>query len=177
MTGPLMRGNWYHSKDRTERHGPVSTDELRDMIRRGALPPDTLVWREGMTDWASAAEQPELQSTEPSTQPAAGSIPANFGGWLRFVGITSIGIGVLYCASCIGVLWGILLIVAGTSLLGARSALDQISDVPAPFIPFLHKLNTFFVVTGLTYIIILAGAALVLIFYGGFMIAALSNLN
>ena len=199
-----MQRSWYYSKDRTERQGPGSTDELRELLRRGLLPADALVWREGMSDWTPASEQAELSATAsediaasatppppPTTAtsttpaqpaatpqpPVAGTIPTSFGGWLRFVGIASIVMGTLYCASCFGILWGVLLIIGGVSLLGARTALNNVSEVPPAFIPFLHKLNTFFVVMGVAYILMLAGAALVLIFYGGFMIAALSSLG
>ena len=183
-----MQRSWYYSKDRTERQGPVSTEQLRALIRQGAVAPDTLVWAEGMTDWIAASSTPELLSPEsPVPAPQAGSteaeasspvlIPPNLGAWLRFVGIMSILMGIVYCASCFGILWGVLLIVGGVALLGARSALEQITAVPAEFIPLLDRLNTFFLVTGIAYIIMLVGTALVFVFYGGLMIAALSNLQ
>ncbi len=181
-----MQRSWYYSKDRTERQGPVSTEQLRALIRQGTVSPDTLVWAEGMTDWITASATPELRSPElPATAPQAEPteaaspvlVPPNLGAWLRFVGIMSILMGVVYCASCFGILWGVLLIVGGVALLGARSALEQITEVPAAFIPFLDRLNTFFLVTGIAYIIMLVGTALVFVFYGGLMIAALSNLQ
>ncbi len=186
-----MNRSWYYSKDRTNREGPVSTDELRARFLQGDLPPETVVWSQGMTDWAPITAHPELQSAEapppamptPPPQPAApgaaptGRVPPSFGGWLRFVGIASIVMGILYCASCFGILWGVLLIIGGAALLSARTALDRITEVPPSFEPFLQKLNTFFIVTGIAYLIMLVGAALVLIFYSGFMIAALSNLS
>lgn len=40
--------------------GPVSEDELADLIREGIIAPETRVWREGMEDWQPLAELPEL---------------------------------------------------------------------------------------------------------------------
>jgi hypothetical protein len=38
-----------------QQQGPVSEDQLRQMVVTGALSPDTLVWREGMADWQPLA--------------------------------------------------------------------------------------------------------------------------
>lgn len=46
----------YHYADGDQQRGPVGRDELRGRIR-----PDTLVWREGMTDWRPAMEVEELR--------------------------------------------------------------------------------------------------------------------
>ena len=49
--------------------GPVSTATLQDLIKCGALSGDTLVWREGLTNWVPVQFVPELN--------AAGAIPAS----------------------------------------------------------------------------------------------------
>lgn len=46
---------WHYAKD-GQRKGPVSEDALRNMARDGALSPTDLVWREGMSEWAPAAQ-------------------------------------------------------------------------------------------------------------------------
>lgn len=38
-----------------QQQGPVSEDELRQMVATGVLTPDTLVWREGMAEWQPLA--------------------------------------------------------------------------------------------------------------------------
>src|SRR3954468_1593053 len=38
-----------------QQQGPVSEDQLRQMVATGALTPDTLVWREGMPEWQPLA--------------------------------------------------------------------------------------------------------------------------
>lgn len=40
----------------------VGTDELRAALASSILPPSTLVWREGMKEWAPASSMPELAS-------------------------------------------------------------------------------------------------------------------
>ncbi len=40
----------------------VGTDELRAALASSILPPSTLVWREGMKEWAAASTMPELAS-------------------------------------------------------------------------------------------------------------------
>lgn len=178
-----MERSWYYSKDRTDRQGPVSTEQLRTMIDQGAVPTDALVWSEGMTDWTPVATQADLQpankspATPPPNPDTAAYIPANLGGWLRFVGTMSILMGALYCATCVGILWGVLLIIGGVALLGAQSAMDQITEVPPAFVPFLDRLNTFFLVTGVAYIIMLISIALGFIFYGGILIAAVMSME
>src|SRR5215468_5979020 len=42
---------WYYAKD-GQPMGPVSAAVLREMALGGALLPETLVWREGMSNWA-----------------------------------------------------------------------------------------------------------------------------
>ena len=42
---------WYYSDAQRAQHGPVTADELAALHGRGRLPPDALVWREGMAGW------------------------------------------------------------------------------------------------------------------------------
>jgi uncharacterized RDD family membrane protein YckC len=42
--------NWYYSEN-GERRGPVSEVDLLELSKGGKLPLDTLVWRDGWTDW------------------------------------------------------------------------------------------------------------------------------
>jgi hypothetical protein len=41
--------------------GPVSEDQLKDMLTSGALRPDDLVWQEGMANWTAIQGLPALQ--------------------------------------------------------------------------------------------------------------------
>ena len=42
---------WYYSDAQRQQHGPVTPGDLAAMHTKGQLPPDTLVWREGMSEW------------------------------------------------------------------------------------------------------------------------------
>jgi len=42
---------WYYSDAQRTQHGPVGAGDLAAMHTKGTLPPETLVWREGMSDW------------------------------------------------------------------------------------------------------------------------------
>lgn len=42
---------WYYSDARRLQQGPVSAGDLAALHARGLLPPETLVWREGMSEW------------------------------------------------------------------------------------------------------------------------------
>lgn len=44
--------------------GPVSEDELRDLIKNGIISEETRVWKEGMADWLTVAEIPELKNSQ-----------------------------------------------------------------------------------------------------------------
>jgi membrane protease subunit (stomatin/prohibitin family) len=49
--------------------GPVAVADLPARIASGELTPDTLVWREGMTEWARAGDVAEVNATFPATPP------------------------------------------------------------------------------------------------------------
>lgn len=63
--------NWYYSEN-NEQRGPIPENEFDFLVRAGKITPDTMVWREGMTDW-----QPwrEVRPEEP-----AGPVPPPIGG-------------------------------------------------------------------------------------------------
>jgi hypothetical protein len=42
--------NWFYALN-GQQNGPVSEDQLNDLVRTGAIDQDTLVWREGMAEW------------------------------------------------------------------------------------------------------------------------------
>ena len=47
--------NWYYV-ERGQQAGPVSEEQLDEMVRSGKVRPDTLVWREGMAAWSPYRE-------------------------------------------------------------------------------------------------------------------------
>jgi hypothetical protein len=50
---------WFYARGDMQR-GPVSEDELADLIKDGIIAPETRVWREGMEDWQPLAKVPEI---------------------------------------------------------------------------------------------------------------------
>lgn len=46
---------WYYEADRQQR-GPVTDEEFANLVNTGAVRAETLVWREGWTDWKSYSQ-------------------------------------------------------------------------------------------------------------------------
>lgn len=53
--------NWYYAVDGGSQ-GPFDDGALIDLVRRGAIGPTTLVWREGMAAWTPAGDLAEVQA-------------------------------------------------------------------------------------------------------------------
>lgn len=67
---------WYYAKG-TERHGPVTEEQLHRLAATGKLQPSDLVWRKGMAQWQQAESiqglfppQPMVKGATQATQPA-----------------------------------------------------------------------------------------------------------
>lgn len=67
-----MASKWFYSQGGVRR-GPVSSSELRQLAREGALKPQDLLWKEGMAEWLPASKTqglfPEASKAEPSSAP------------------------------------------------------------------------------------------------------------
>ncbi len=63
---------WHYMKNGSQ-NGPASVDEVRSLLSSGALPGDTLVWREGLAGWVAANTLSEFSG---AAQPAAAPAPA-----------------------------------------------------------------------------------------------------
>ena len=63
--------DWFYGKDNAQ-HGPVSDLEIRNLIVSGHINMDTIVWREGMSDWIPMKDVPEFQSVTGNTASSAG---------------------------------------------------------------------------------------------------------
>jgi type IV pilus assembly protein PilA len=69
--------DWYYSTDHQQPSGPVDTNHLRTMLATGQLPAATLLWREGLPRWHSAAElADELGPSSPPETSKADLPPA-----------------------------------------------------------------------------------------------------
>ncbi len=103
--------SWFYASEGHQK-GPFPEAQLRDLITRGAVRADTLVWTEGMAGWQRAGEIPGLMpaSSAPPSIPQAGGPPPTVAGRSYAGGALSVDLP----------LWGffgrVLLYVIGTAL-------------------------------------------------------------
>ena len=60
--------SWFFAKD-GQQHGPVTEDDLSDMLATGTLSTDALVWTKGMKEWRPAKEVESLIHRDPLPPP------------------------------------------------------------------------------------------------------------
>ncbi len=136
-------GAWWYALG-TERRGPVSEPVVHDLVGSGVIRADTLVWREGMAEWAAAARMPELAPrfggglvSQPATAPPPGGgapptmrgtapQPAPNDGVIEAVipyrngaALAAYYLGVFSLIPALGVLLGVLALVLGAMGLAA----------------------------------------------------------
>ena len=64
--------NWYYA-DNGQQKGPINELDLATLARNGSIKPDTLVWREGLTEWQQLSlARPDLANVEGS--PSIGGV-------------------------------------------------------------------------------------------------------
>jgi hypothetical protein len=112
----MSNRSWFYASE-GQQLGPYPEAQLRDLIARGSVRADTLVWTEGMAGWQKAAEIPGLMSSVsgPPVIPQAGGAPVIASGYRG--GTLSIDVG----------LWPLL----GRSLL---YIIGLLLVVPAPWV-------------------------------------------
>ncbi len=168
---------WYYSDNGTDRKGPVSDSELRQL----QLSPATLVWSEGMASWAplsslaapaaGAASPLRMATVAPGAAltpgPAAGDSapPAGLTSWMTFVGVMNIIGGVFACLSCFGLIYGIPLIMGGSALLGAKNIIAAMTSVDTGMSAFLEQLRKAFKLTGWAYILMIVMSVIIMVVY------------
>jgi hypothetical protein len=62
---------WFYAQD-DNRLGPVPVEQIAQLVMKGELGRDALVWRHGLTDWTEAGRIPEIASLLPPPLPAGG---------------------------------------------------------------------------------------------------------
>src|ERR1700737_4510051 len=71
----MAERSWFFASN-GQQQGPVPEAQFRDLIARGSVTPDTLVWSEGMAGWQRAGEIPGLMSGgRPPAMPQSGPPP------------------------------------------------------------------------------------------------------
>jgi len=186
-----MEKNWYYSADGQEKKGPVLESELLQLLASGQISATTLVWCEGMANWAQASTVATLQ-TPPSvaaSAPAAAvplaaapvgggvPVPQGLGGWMTFVGVMHIIGGAFACLSCIGLIYGIPMIIGGAGLIGAKNLFATLSGVDPAMLPALEKQRSAFKALGWSYIMMFIFTVIFMIVYGVVIFAMLGRMQ
>lgn len=133
--------DWFYGKDNAQ-HGPVSDLEIRNLISTNQITQDTIIWREGMTDWIPLKDVPEFQvtpsvqgavpggtqGTPGATTPYAGQQPYVGGGIpTEGLAIASLVCGILAIISCY--VWGLFGIPA---VICGHMSIKKINNSPTP---------------------------------------------
>jgi hypothetical protein len=168
-----MEKLWFYTQGASEeKQGPVSDVEMRRLLADGSLQPADLVWTEGMSNWVPVGTVPELQPSPGSAtamkQAPATGLPEGLSSWMTFTAVMTIIGGILQCLGCITALIGIPAIVGGVALLAAKDMLAKLpADHPA-LAPFLSKLKTFCLASGIVYIVtlVLGAIAILVVAFG-----------
>lgn len=162
---------WYYVNPRTrDKIGPHDEAFVRAKFIAGEIPPDSLVWHDGLAAWIPAREAfSALQS--PSGSEGKVPLPDGLRGWMTFVGVMTILTFLLPSV----LLYGLPMLLAGIAALGARAALDRAPFVSPDTIPFFIKLRSFFCCWGWMYIIGLFLTVLVLLAYAAGALWMLSS--
>lgn len=185
-----MERMWHYTIGGKDPRGPIPESELRALIEAGQLSRAELVWSEGMAEWEPLSQRVEFSAFDSKRHASADDLllaapppvtsvvaaqsalrddraPAPFGGWLTFVGIMNILGGCLLTLTCVGIPLGVLMIIAGAAAMGARTALDGVRSPPGDYAPALAKFRTYFVLTGVMFLLQLVGFLLVLVNMSG----------
>lgn len=169
----MNTASWYYARaGAPNRSGPLPTRLLLAMLGDGTLSPDDLVWREGLPDWVRAGSLPEL-----SPDPAPAAPFSRLRHWLTMAGLLGIVTGIGGCLTLVGAVSGVLLIVGGTALLGARSALDATPPLDPAWRPFFDHLARYARATAWALFLGILSTLFFLFFYFGLFSGILTGVG
>lgn len=63
-----MTAEWYYN-GHWGQIGPLSLEQVKELVEAGVIGRDTVVWRAGMSNWVAASGVPELSSAFVASQP------------------------------------------------------------------------------------------------------------
>lgn len=69
-----MASEWYYAKEGAQQ-GPVSDEQIEQLIAAGHIQPTDLVWKNGMADWQPLAQIPEFAGVAVAAPPAMPATP------------------------------------------------------------------------------------------------------
>jgi hypothetical protein len=150
-----METNWFYTVDGQEKKGPVPESELRQLLASGQVTAVTLVWCEGMANWAPAGQVAGLQppvatgaAPAAGTPPAGAPIPPGLTSWMTFVAVMKMIHGIIMCLTCVGAIAGVPKIISSVNFLNAKNMLATMPVVDPAMLPFLEKLRVGFKALG-----------------------------
>lgn len=150
-----MDRTWFYAADGQDKKGPVSDGEMKQLLASGQLTAATLVWSEGMANWAPAGSIAGLQAPGAVTAgPVAGTpaggvpVPPGLTSWMTFVAIMKMIHGVIMCLTCIGAIAGVPKIISSVNFMNAKNMLATMPTVDPAMLPFLEKLRVGFKALG-----------------------------
>lgn len=115
----------------------------------------------------------ELPAPSPAPPEAPRGVPPGLEGWLGFIGVILCIGGALNCLSCINLPFGILMLLGGVALFGAKGLLKDMTTVDAPTARFLEKLKSAAQFIGIGFIVMLVVVALLMLVYFSFFVAVI----
>ena len=122
---------WYYGKDNSQ-HGPISENEIRNLLSTKQIDPNTIIWCEGMDNWQPLIEVPEFSPTNNNANQyyappqQAGSHHQHYNSRNDGMAIASLVCGILGLILC-GLFTGIPAIICGhISLSRIKSATTPI---------------------------------------------------
>lgn len=148
---------WYYADANNLRIGPINEEKLLSLWQEGLVRDDTLVWREGFAGWVAIASA----LTPPQVAEETFPIPSGLRGWLAFDGLSLCLAGIPACA----LLLGIPMVLAGTALLLASSALPK-RVAGYDCLPFFKHLRLAAVMGGILFLAVLVFLAVGFLFAG-----------
>ncbi len=180
-----MTEKWYLYQNNQQK-GPYSFEQLAQEARQGLIDPADLVWHKGLEGWVRASQVKQLL---PAAQQQTGAAAKTHQGiscqddtkllqlrsWLGFVGIMTVIGGAISAISglfafIIGAVPGIITVILGVKLLGAKKTVDTMLEEssagisPATFDKFIDSLRGYFKIMGILIIIGLILGFLVTVF-------------
>jgi len=88
--------DWYYAID-ADQKGPVKEEEFQQLVQQGVITPQTLVWKEGFSEWRPYGES--AASSRPGGALGESVTCTGCGGSFSRSDVIPLGEG-LYCASC-----------------------------------------------------------------------------
>jgi len=100
---------WYYTVN-GEQKGPVSQDQFDELVRTGVICGDTLVWREGMAEWATYGQVFQQQAPGSAAPPTLAPSGSRRGPETNGLAIASLilAIASFACGSCFFSLPGVI---------------------------------------------------------------------